>query len=104
MKLPKDINADNSIPFVGKLGSQKREVMLAAFIKAAQVKNVWEKIRPAQVMDILPNYTAYKLNPQGCWNEFHEMRKEGLIIVGKDNDGAFVEVTEQVINLVTSNS
>lgn len=103
MKQPLDIkNVDVSIPFVGKLGSQKKETMAAAIIKAAQEKNAWEKIRPDRIKDILPNYTAYKLNPQGCWDAFHEMDKDGLIKIGKDKDGAYVEVTEKLINLVAS--
>ena len=103
MQQPKEINANGPMPFIGSmLESQKKEVIMAAIIKAAQENNVWGHIRPKKVMNILPEYTVYNLGPQTIWNAFHELVNAKLLITGTDDGGDYVEVTEEVIHLTTS--
>ena len=104
MNGPREINTGIiSFPLVGSpLGNAEKEAMAGAIIRAAQKKGGWEKIYARDLPEFLGGISVYQLFPQSCWNAFHEMIREGFLIRAKDNRGEYVEVTEKLIDLLST--
>ena len=103
MKSPMEIPLMSwPIPLIGSpLRSAKREAMVGAIVWVARKKGEWGKIRVQELIEPLGEIPAYTLFPQECWNAFHEMVAEGLLVKDEDEEGDFVEVTEKLVNLLT---
>lgn len=102
MKSPREISLVDRMPLIGSpLRNAERETIVGAIVKVAQEKNEWGRIRSQQLVEPLEGMTIHKLFPQKCWNAFHQMVEEGLLIRGKDDEGEYVEATEKLIDLLT---
>jgi len=100
MKSPQEIDVTGPTPLMGKLKQAEQEVIAAAMVKAAQKKNVWDKIRVEEISGYLNSNPVYQLNPRSCAVALSEMKDDGLIIVEQDSQGLYMKVTEKLINLV----
>ncbi len=102
---PKEVLAKNNPQLLGsKLGSAKRECLVAAMLGILSKEDKWRPVGAKELPDALESQQlpVYKLFPQQMWNEFWAMVGEGLLTKGHNDQGDYIEMTPKIIQLLTA--